>query len=61
VRVDPAETDALVAETPATTFEMRGKAMAGWLRVAPEHLQDAELAGWVRRGAGYARALPAKG
>jgi TfoX/Sxy family transcriptional regulator of competence genes len=60
VRVDPAESGALVAETPATLFEMRGKAMAGWLRVAPEHLQDAELAQWVERGTAYAGSLPAK-
>jgi hypothetical protein len=60
VRVDPAETETLVAETPATVFEMRGKAMAGWLRVAPEHLEDAELAGWVKRGTAYAGSLPAK-
>ena len=62
VRVDPAETDALVAGTSATEFEMRGKPMAGWLRVAGEHLQDeSDLAEWVTRGVGYARSLPAKG
>jgi TfoX/Sxy family transcriptional regulator of competence genes len=60
VRVDPAETETLVAETPATTFEMRGKAMAGWLRVASEDLRGAELAAWVERGTAYAASLPAK-
>jgi TfoX N-terminal domain len=61
VRVDPAESDALVATTPAEPMEMRGRSMAGWLRVAPEHLRDDdELAAWVARGAGYARSLPPK-
>jgi TfoX N-terminal domain len=61
VRVDPAESDALVAETPAELMEMRGRGMAGWLRVAPEHLEgDDELASWVARGTAYARSLPPK-
>jgi TfoX N-terminal domain len=61
VRVDPDESDAIVAGTPAEPMEMRGRSMAGWLRVAPEHLEaDAELAAWVARGTAYARSLPAK-
>jgi TfoX/Sxy family transcriptional regulator of competence genes len=61
VRVDPAESDALVADTPAELMEMRGRSMAGWLRVAPEHLEgDDQLASWVARGTAYARSLPAK-
>ena len=59
VRVDPAESDELVAPTTAAPMEMRGRSMAGWLRVeAPE--TDAELSEWVRRGVAYARSLPAK-
>jgi TfoX N-terminal domain len=61
VRVDPAESDALVAATPAEPMEMRGRSMAGWLRVAPEHLAgDDQLAAWVARGTAYARSLPPK-
>ena len=33
VRVDPAESDALVESTGAELMEMRGRSMAGWLRV----------------------------
>src|SRR6476646_4454036 len=33
VRVDPAESDALVTTTNAQLMEMRGKQMPGWLRV----------------------------
>jgi TfoX/Sxy family transcriptional regulator of competence genes len=61
VRVDPEESEALVASTNATLMEMRGRQMQGWLRVAPEHLDDdKELVGWVERGTAYARSLPAK-
>jgi TfoX/Sxy family transcriptional regulator of competence genes len=61
VRVDPEQSDALVASTNAYVMEMRGRAMAGWLRVDPEHLRsDRELAKWVELGTAYARSLPAK-
>jgi TfoX N-terminal domain len=61
VRVDPDESDALVAATPASPMEMRGKQMPGWLRLAAEDVaSDAALAEWVERGVGYARSLPPK-
>ena len=61
VRVDPDESVSLVASTGAYPMEMRGRSMAGWLRVASEHVQDgAELAKWVETGAAYARSLPRK-
>jgi TfoX/Sxy family transcriptional regulator of competence genes len=61
VRVDPDESDELVASTGAELMEMRGRSMRGWLRVAAADVaSDAELAGWVERGKGYARSLPAK-
>ena len=40
---------------------MRGRPMAGWLRVAAEDLQTKrQLAKWVDLGTGFARSLPAK-
>ena len=60
VRVDPAESDALVASTRAYPMQMRGRQMAGWLRVDSEHVAGAELDAWVERGVGYARSLPPK-
>jgi TfoX/Sxy family transcriptional regulator of competence genes len=61
VRVDPEESDALVASTAAEPMEMRGRLMAGWLRVeAADVAGDGELAEWVERGAGYAASLPPK-
>ena len=62
LRVDPEETDALTEEQHAEPFVMRGRAMQGWLRVAPEGLKTKrQLQGWVARGVAYARSLPAKG
>jgi TfoX/Sxy family transcriptional regulator of competence genes len=61
VRVDPAESDALVATTNARLMEMRGRQMQGWLRVDSDHVRTRdELAEWVERGTTYARSLPAK-
>ena len=62
VRVDPAESESLVASTPARLMVMGGRQMAGWLRLDSEHVRTKrELATWVRRGATFAASLPAKG
>ena len=61
VRVDPAQSDTLVATTTARLMEMRGRQMQGWLRVGAEDLRsERELATWVELGTTYARSLPAK-
>jgi TfoX/Sxy family transcriptional regulator of competence genes len=61
VRVDPAQSDALVATTRATLMNMRGRDMPGWLRVSSDYLgTDDQLAPWVEMGTGYARSLPPK-
>lgn len=61
VRVNPEESDALAAATPARPMEMRGREVPGWLRVAAADVAtDVALAEWVERGADYAAALPAK-
>ena len=57
VRVDPAESERLVETTAAEEMVMRGRSMAGWLRVEPA---DGELPRWVERGISYARSLPPK-
>ena len=62
VRVDPEDTDDLTSKPHAGPFEMRGRAVDGWLRVAPEGVRTKrQLAPWVERGAAYARSLPPKG
>jgi hypothetical protein len=61
LRCEPSETADLVDEPHASTAVMRGRAMEGWLRVAPEGVEtDEELEKWVTRGVGYARTLPPK-
>jgi TfoX/Sxy family transcriptional regulator of competence genes len=61
VRVDPEESDSIVASTSAQPMEMRGRQMQGWLRVASEDVRTKrQLAKWVALGATYARSLPAK-
>ena len=61
VRVDPDQSDALVATTSARLVEMRGRQMPGWLRVdAPDVRTKQQLAKWVKLGVNYARSLPAK-
>ena len=61
VRVDPDETEALVAKPHAQPFVMRGREMKGWLRVGDEGVRTKrQLEPWVRRGVAYARSLPPK-
>jgi TfoX/Sxy family transcriptional regulator of competence genes len=61
VRVDPEQTDELLAEPNAEPFEMRGREMKGWLRVGPAGIgSKPELEAWVARGTAYARSLPPK-
>jgi TfoX/Sxy family transcriptional regulator of competence genes len=62
LRIDPAETDALLRMLHASPFQMRGRVMQGWLRVDPEGVRTKrQLERWVARGVAYARSLPAKG
>jgi len=61
VRVDPAQSERLVARTKARPMEMRGRLMQGWLRVDPDDVRTKrQLAKWVEIGATYAHSLPAK-
>lgn len=61
VRVDPEESDLLVAKTNAFPMEMRGREMKGWLRVDAEQVRTKpQLSKWVERGLTYARSLPPK-
>jgi TfoX/Sxy family transcriptional regulator of competence genes len=61
VRVDPAQSERLVATTKASVAVMRGRPMAGWLRVGADDVRTTrQLAKWVERGTGFARGLPPK-
>jgi TfoX/Sxy family transcriptional regulator of competence genes len=61
VRVDPNESDRLVARSKAEPMEMRGQSMAGWLRVPAESVKTRrQLEKWVMIGSGFALSLPPK-
>jgi TfoX/Sxy family transcriptional regulator of competence genes len=61
VRVDPDESDSLVQKPGVEMMEMRGRRMAGWLRVDAEAVRTKkQLAAWVDRGVAFARSLPPK-
>ena len=61
LRVDPAAAESLVGESGVTRFEMRGRAMNGWLHVGPSTVEsDDRLRHWVRIGVAYAGSLPPK-
>jgi TfoX/Sxy family transcriptional regulator of competence genes len=61
VRVDPAQSDRIVATTNARPMVMRGREMSGWLRVDAEDVRTKrQLSKWVALGRTCAEALPAK-
>ena len=61
VRVDPAQSDHLVATTAAEPMVMRGRPMAGWLRVEADAVRTKrQLERWVKIGTAFAGSLPPK-
>ncbi len=59
--VERDETDALLAKPHTRPMVMRGRELAGWLRVDPDGVRTKrQLAVWVRRGVDRARAKPPK-
>ena len=60
VRVNPAQSDVLVATT-AKLMNMRGWDIPGWLRVSFNDLRtDDQIASGVEIGTGYSGSLPPK-
>ena len=61
VHVDPDQSEHLVTKTKARPMVMRGRAMAGWLRVDTADVRTkSQLSKWVVLGTAYAGSLPAK-
>jgi TfoX/Sxy family transcriptional regulator of competence genes len=61
VRVDSEATDTLLDKPHTRPFEMRGRALDGWVRVDIDGLKTKrQLVPWVERGVAYARSLPPK-
>lgn len=62
VRVDPAQTDDLVAGPGVNRVEMQGRSMKGWLDVESAAIASVDaLERWVDIGVEYVRLLPPKG
>ena len=61
LRVDPAETETLIADPRARRFVMRGREMNGWLHVDIDaDSSDEELRRWVSHGVDHVRTQPPK-
>ena len=61
LRVDPAQTEALVESPHATRAVMRKREMDGWLRVCDDGVTSTrDLRKWVAIGVRYAASFPAK-
>jgi len=61
LRINPAMAESLVSEPHVRRFEMRGRAMDGWLGVDAEAVEtEDDLRRWIAHGVAYARSLPPK-
>ena len=61
LNIDSAETGSLLGKPHTRPMVMRGRQIAGWLRVDPEGVRSKrQLASWVRRGVDHVRSLPPK-
>ena len=59
--VDRSDTEALLQKPHTRPMVMRGREMAGWLRVDPDGVRTKrQLAPWVKRGVARTRSLPPK-
>jgi hypothetical protein len=61
LHIDADDTDKLLSKPHAHPFEMRGREMQGWVRVATAGVETKEqLERWVSRGVDHAKSLPPK-
>lgn len=61
VRLDPAESRALLNQPHVRVFDITGRPMKGWLMIAAEGVEsDEQLADWLERAAAFITTLPAK-
>jgi hypothetical protein len=61
VRLGPEEGEEALKEPHVSEFDITGRAMKGWVLVAPEGVEaDDELSGWVQRAVKFVGKLPAK-
>jgi hypothetical protein len=61
VRLSPDQSDDALREPFVGPFEVGGRAMKGWLLVAPEGVDDDDALGrWIERAVTFVGQLPAK-
>jgi hypothetical protein len=61
VRLGPGQGDEALTEAHVSEFNITGRAMKGWVLVAPEGVEaDEELSGWIQRAVKFVGKLPAK-
>ena len=61
VRLNPEETDQVLAKPHTRIFDMTGRPMKGWILVKSAGVASEDaLAKWVSMGVSYAASLPAK-
>ena len=61
VRLGPQQAEEALKEPHVQEFAITGRAMKGWVLVAPEGIQDdALLKGWIQRAVKFVGKLPAK-
>jgi TfoX/Sxy family transcriptional regulator of competence genes len=61
VRLGPEQSDEALKQAHVSEFKISGRAMKGWVLVAPEGVKDDdELSGWVQRAVQFVGKLPAK-
>jgi TfoX/Sxy family transcriptional regulator of competence genes len=61
LRVGPDNYDEALAQPNVKEFDITGRAMKGWVMVAPEGMQsDGEMIDWIRLSIDFVRRLPPK-
>jgi TfoX/Sxy family transcriptional regulator of competence genes len=61
VRLGPDEGDEALKGPHAREFDITGRAMKGWVLVAPQGVEgDDQLSGWIQRAVKFVGKLPAK-
>jgi TfoX/Sxy family transcriptional regulator of competence genes len=61
VRLGLEQSDEALKQAHVSEFKISGRAMKGWVLVAPEGVKDDdELSGWVQRAVQFVGKLPAK-
>ena len=60
-RIGPDEGEAALREPHVRPFDITGKPMKGWVRVAPEGIEeDEQLNDWIQRAQTFVSELPAE-